>query len=114
MVPRGVQIVGLVAPDGALSGKYIAAHQNFSARELSQAVAQGADTVRFQVSQFGLDPNNTLYSPAYVQEIQNAVHLARSLGLMVIVSVQAEPPAGGTRGVRCRTPTPSGCGRSSR
>lgn len=101
-LPRGVQIVGLVAPDGALSGKYIAAHQNFSARELSQAVAQGADTVRFQVSQFGLDPNNTLYSPAYVQEIQNAVHLARGLGLMVIVSVQAEPPAGGSS--RCPLP----------
>lgn len=101
-IPRGVQIVGLVAPDGALSGKYVAAHANFSARELSQALAAGADTVRFQVSQFGLDPNSTLFSPAYVREIQNAVHLARSLGLMVIVSVQAEPPAGGSS--RCALP----------
>ena len=58
-LPRGVQIVGLVAPDKALSGKYVAAHQNFSAHEFSQAVADGADTVRFQVSQFGLDPDST-------------------------------------------------------
>ena len=93
-IPRGVQIVGLVAPDNALSGKYVAAHQNFSAHELSQAVADGADTVRFQVSNFGLDPDSTLYSPAYVREVQNGVELARSLGLSVIVSVQAEGPAG--------------------
>jgi cellulase (glycosyl hydrolase family 5) len=93
-IPRGVQIVGLVAPNDALGGKYIAAHQNFSAHELSQAAADGADTVRFQVSNFGLDPNSTIYSPAYVREVQNGVELARSLGLSVIVSVQAEGPAG--------------------
>ena len=55
-VPRGVQIVGLVAPDGALSGKYVAAHQQFGYAELQAAVAAHADLVRFQVSQFGLDP----------------------------------------------------------
>lgn len=101
-IPRGVQIVGLVAPDGALSGKYIAANASFSPHELSQAVAEGADTIRFQVSQFGLDPNNTLYSPAYVHEIASGVNLARSLGLSVIVSVQAEAPAGGSS--RCPLP----------
>lgn len=101
-IPRGVQIVGLVAPDNALSGKYVAAHQNFSAHELSQAVADGADTVRFQVSNFGLDPDSTIYSPAYVREVQNGVELARSLGLSVIVSVQAEGPAG----LNSRCPVP--------
>ena len=48
--PRGVQIVGLVAPDGALSGKYVAAHRQFGAAELQAAVADHADLVRFQVS----------------------------------------------------------------
>ena len=101
-VPRGVQIVGIVAPDGALSGKYVAAHQQFGYAELQAAVADHADVVRFQVSQFGLDPQGPLYSPAYVAEVQNAVQTARSLGLAVIVSLQAQPPAG--EPLRCPLP----------
>jgi hypothetical protein len=92
--PRGVQIVGMVAPDGALSGKYVAAHQHLGAAELQAAVADHADLVRFQVSQFGIDPQGPLYSPAYVQEIAGMVQTVRDLGLAVIVSLQAEPPAG--------------------
>ncbi len=92
--PRGVQIVGLVAPDNALRGKYIAAHAEFSLAELQAVVADHADLVRFQVSEFGLDPEGPLYSPAYVQEVVGAVQEARSLGLAVIVSLQAQPPAG--------------------
>jgi hypothetical protein len=100
--PRGVQIVGIVAPDGALSGKYVAAHQQYGYAELQAAVAAHADTIRFQVSQFGLDPEGPLYSPAYVTEVQNAVQTARSLGLAVIVSLQAQPPAG--EPTRCPLP----------
>ena len=101
-VPRGVQIVGLVAPDGALSGKYVAAHQQYGYAELQAAVADHADVVRFQVSQFGLDPAGPLYSPAYVAEVEGAVQTARSLGLAVIVSLQAQPPAG--EPTRCPLP----------
>lgn len=101
-VPRGVQIVGLVAPDGALSGKYVAAHQQFGYAELQAAVAAHADLVRFQVSQFGLDPQSALYSPAYLDEVASAVETARGLGLAVIVSLQAQPPAG--QPTRCPLP----------
>ena len=101
-VPRGVQIVGLVAPDGALSGKYVAAHQQFGYAELQAAVAAHADLVRFQVSQFGLDPEGPLYSAAYADEVANAVQAARGLGLAVILSLQAEPPAG--EPTRCPLP----------
>ena len=101
-VPRGVQIVGLVAPDGALSGKYVAAHQQFGYAELQAAVAAHADLVRFQVSQFGLDPQGPLYSAAYVDEVASAVQTARGLGLAVIVSLQAQPPAG--EPTRCPLP----------
>jgi hypothetical protein len=101
-VPRGVQIVGVVAPDGALSGKYVAAHQQFGYAELQAAVAAHADLVRFQVSQFGLDPEGPLYSPDYVGEVANAVEAARGLGLAVIVSLQAQPPAG--EPTRCPLP----------
>ncbi|MFZ1997390.1 MAG: cellulase family glycosylhydrolase, partial [Solirubrobacteraceae bacterium] len=101
-VPRGVQIVGLVAPDGALSGKYVAAHQQFGYAELQAAVAAHADLVRFQVSQFGLDPQGPLYSAAYLDEVANAVQTARGLGLAVILSLQAQPPAG--EPTRCPLP----------
>ncbi len=101
-VPRGVQIVGLVAPDGALSGKYVAAHQQFGYAELQAAVAAHADLVRFQVSQFGLDPQGPLYSAAYVDAVTNAVQTARGLGLAVILSLQAQPPAG--EPTRCPLP----------
>src|SRR5579875_445274 len=93
-LPRGVQIVGLVAPDGALSGKYVAAHAHFGVHELQAAAADHADLVRCQVSQFGSDRDGPLYSPAYVQEVQSGVRAARALGLTAIVSLQAEPPAG--------------------
>jgi hypothetical protein len=101
-IPRGVQIVGLVAPDGALSGKYVEAHAHYGPAELSTAVADHADTIRLQVSEFGLDPQGPLYSPDYVSEVQGAIEAARGLGLAVIVSLQAEPPAG--EPTRCPLP----------
>lgn len=101
-VPLGTQIVGLVAPQGSLQGKYVAAGAHFGAGELRAAVSSGARVVRFQVSQFGLDPQGPLYSPAYVREVQAAVQTARALGLEVIVSLQAEPPAG--EPTRCPLP----------
>jgi Cellulase (glycosyl hydrolase family 5) len=93
-VARGVQIVGLVAPPSYLWGKYIAAGEHFGLAELQAAVADHANLVRFQVSEYGLDPSNPEYSPTYVTEIENAVELARSLGLNVIVSLQSESAAG--------------------
>jgi endoglucanase len=101
-MPRGIQIVGLVAPDDALSGKYELAHAQYGVDELRRAVADDADTVRFQVSQFGLDPADPLYSAGYVAEVRDAVESARALGLTVIVSIQAEAPAGRTG--RCPLP----------
>jgi hypothetical protein len=103
--PRGVQIVGLVAPDVALSGKYVDAHAHFGAAELQAARAHHADTVRFQVSQYGLDPQDPLHSSQYVQEVRNGVQLARSLGLNVIISMQAQGPAGAARGQNCPLPS---------
>ncbi|HLI60320.1 MAG TPA: cellulase family glycosylhydrolase [Solirubrobacteraceae bacterium] len=93
-IPRGVQIVGLVAPTPDLTGKYIPAHQHFGAAELAQAAADHANLVRFQVSEFGLNPSDQLYDPHYLDEVISAVELARAQGLNVIVSLQAQTPAG--------------------
>ncbi len=93
-VARGLQITGLVAPDADLAGKYIPAHQHFGAAELAQAVADHANVIRFQVSEFGLNPADPLYAPHYLAEVESGIALARAAGLDVIVSLQAEIPAG--------------------
>ncbi len=102
--PRGVQIVGLVAPDGALTGKYVDAHAHFSGVELQIARSRHADTVRFQISQYGLDPMDPLFSAAYVGEVRNGIQLARNAGLNVIISLQGQSPIGNTTAGGCPLP----------
>jgi Cellulase (glycosyl hydrolase family 5) len=93
-VGRGVQIVGLVAPTSYLWGKYVAAGQQFGLPELQAATADHANLIRFQVSEYGLDPSNSEYSPGYVTSVENGIEMARSLGLYTIVSLQSESAAG--------------------
>jgi hypothetical protein len=101
-IPRGLQIVGLVAPDGALRGMFARAHAHFGLRELRAAVSAHANLVRIPVSEFGLDPQSPLFSAAYAQEVRAAINDARMLGLAVIIAVQTEAPAG--EPVRCPLP----------
>lgn len=91
---HGVQIVGIVAPAVALRGQYLTAHQHFGAAELRAARAWGANTIRFQLSEPGLDARSPLYSTAYVAEVRGAVQMARQDGLIVILSLQDQPPSG--------------------
>ena len=58
--------------------------------------AWGANTIRFQLSQRGLDPLDLLYSQGYVDRITAGVALARAHGLVVILSIQDQGPSGGT------------------
>ena len=62
---------------------------------MEAAIGWGANTIRFQVSQRGLDPLDALYSEAYVNRIVDGVALARSHGLAVILSIQDQGPSGG-------------------
>jgi endoglucanase len=101
-IPRGVQIVGLVAPPADLAGKYIPAYQHFGAAEIAQAVGDHANLIRFQVSEFGLNPSDPLYDPHYLAEVESGIALARADGLNVIVSLQAQLPAGNES--RCPLP----------
>lgn len=73
--------------------------------------AWGNDTIRFFVSQAGLDPQDPSgeYDPAFLPEFVAGVNLARAQGLNVIVCVQDEAGSGET------TPTPlpnAGTGRA--
>ncbi len=95
-VIKGVQIVGLVAPDAALRGQYAVAHEHFGQAELAAARSWGANTIRFQLSEPGLDPASSLYSTAYLKEIQAGVGLALKDGFVVILSIQDQSPSGET------------------
>lgn len=90
-IVKGVQIVAFVEPSSYLRWQRLAAYRHFSPSLL--AIARNnwnANTVRFQLSQPGLDPRGQMYSAEYILEIKRAVALAESLGFAVIVSVQDE------------------------
>ena len=95
--PRSVVIRGFTAP-----AAYEAAHEPVAAEgrkvygptELAAAHAFGADTLRFLISQPGLDPTSTIYDPNYLPSIQSAVTQARQSGFLVVLAMQDESPSG--------------------
>ena len=102
-VPKGVTMVGLLCSDPAqCAAPYRAAAAHWGADELRALQDWGADTVRLQVSQAGLDPNSGCYTPGYLPRVVQAVALARRMGFVVIVSLQAKAAA-----------THAGCARAS-
>jgi fibronectin type 3 domain-containing protein len=89
--PRGFNFIGILGPDGCanLPRQAAAARASFGLVELLAARDDWhANTVRFQVSQSGLDPQSAIYVPAYLDRVTGAVAQARSLGLTVILSMQ--------------------------
>jgi endoglucanase len=95
-LPKGIQIEGLNRPFGTYESvvSQASARQGRSwwgVAELNEIKRVfGADVIRFQVSQPGLDPQSPIYSPAYVSELHDAFKLARSHGFVVIVSMDAQ------------------------
>src|SRR5262249_30323379 len=64
--PHGLNMIAFVAPPAAQAGVFRAAWQHYDAAELSALASWGADTVRFQVSLPGTDPQSALYTQAFV------------------------------------------------
>lgn len=93
-VPVGFTMVALVHPVG--EGETAWAARRLGPRSMEAVTAWGANTIRFQVSQRGLDPLDQFYSKVYVERIAQSVALARSYGLAVILSIQDQGPSGGS------------------
>ena len=74
------------------------AYINYTPQEFAEMKIAGADSVRLQVSQPGMDPANLegLYSQEYSGQAIAAVKAARAAGLTVILSVQDEKQSGET------------------
>ena len=59
----------------------------------------GADTLRFHISQAGLDPEASLYNPVYVSQIVEPVQYARQSGFAVHIVMDAQQD--GTPDLKC-------------
>ncbi|MGI4872509.1 MAG: cellulase family glycosylhydrolase [Janthinobacterium lividum] len=96
-LPQGVMLRGFVGPPAyeknSAKNAYTA-YLNYGVAELNAAKAYGADMLRFQVSQPGLDPQSKLYDAQYVQTFLTAVKLARQHHFVVIISMQDESRSG--------------------
>ena len=96
---HGVVVVALEAPYSRFPLPYLQqARDNYTSQQstyFSTIKAWGADTIRLMVSQPGLDPSNSLYSPLFAPMVIAAVQQARQLGLVVEVVVQNELDGGG-------------------
>jgi len=96
-IPHGFYQVAFEVSPGALETQkpfWAIASQNYSPAEYAEMRAAGADSVRIQVSQPGMDPNNPLSTPQFRDRFKGAVGSARAAGLTVIVSIQDESQTG--------------------
>jgi hypothetical protein len=92
-VPAGFTLVALVHPNQ--EGGSAWASRRLGPETMEAARAWGANTIRYQVSQRGLDPTDPLFSQAYLDRIVAGVTLARSYGFVVVLSIQDQSPSGG-------------------
>jgi len=93
-IAEGVTLVGFVAPQEKLRPAYAKARQKFGPDLMRSILDYGADLIRFQISQAGLDPQSEIFDPDYRQEVLDAIRLARSYSFTVIISMQWQPPSG--------------------
>ena len=96
-LPKGVVMRGFVATPAFLQQSLpltYKARLNFGQAELDAAHTFGADVLRFQVSQPSLDPQSTIYSAQYVQDVIAAIKLARQNNFVVDISMQDETQSG--------------------
>jgi endoglucanase len=94
--PKALQLNAFVAAPSVAAGVFLAAYQHYSAAELLALQGWGADTVRFQIGQPEMDPQSSVYSTAFVTQVQGAVAQARADGLNVILSLQDQAQTGET------------------
>ncbi len=92
--PKGFNTIGVLQPDNCprKKGPPTTAAANLNQSEMTAAKnTWSANTIRFQVSQKGLDPQDSELKSgqaAYLTKIKNAVTLAQSNGMTVILSMQ--------------------------
>ena len=96
-IPHGFhQIAFAVAPKMLQDAPpfFRVASENYTPQEYSGMKAHGADSVRIQVAQNGIDPAGEAFTPDFRDKVIGAVRSARETGLTVIISIQNEKQTG--------------------
>lgn len=91
---RGVQILAFVAPKAQLDRPTSEARAQWGQSQLDSIKSFGANLIRFQMSQAGLDEHSSIYSAAYASDLSSAVALTLASGFRVILSMQWEENSG--------------------
>jgi hypothetical protein len=93
---KGVDIEAFITCTSAIRGAVVPSlRRQWGPSELSELRAVfHIDTIRFQVSQVGVDPKGGLCDASYTAEIRAAVALARRMGFVVILSMDWQAPTG--------------------
>jgi hypothetical protein len=100
--PKGVDVNAFVKPPKFFAIDKSAQLQRsyWGEIELKQVRARlGADTLRFHISQGGLDPETAIYDLGYIRQIVEAVQLARRDGFAVVLVMDAQQD--GTPDLKC-------------
>lgn len=94
--PHGFVSVALVQAPAYRSGPFLNAYNAYSTAELDRMKTFGADTIRFQISQPGLDPDDTTghYDSTFLGVVETDVQMALNDGFVVILSLQNENQGG--------------------
>lgn len=100
-IPHAFQQVAFVSPPGYTSAAgalqiFLTAAQKYDPTEYMQMMQQGADSVRIQFAQTGVDPQGLYASQTFTNNVITAVKAARTAGLTVILSDQDESQTGET------------------
>ena len=98
-IPHGLYQIAFEQPPTFSDehGFWKIASRFYSPEEYGHMRDFGADTVRIQLAQTGMDPQNRLSTPEYRNRALEAVRSAREAGLVVIVSMQDESQTGEQR-----------------
>lgn len=91
---KGAQLLAYVAPQAQLDGEMVNRHASYGPAQLQQIKSYGVNTLRFMVSQAGLDPQSPIYSSAYAAEMKSGIRSALDAGFRAIIVVNWEPHSG--------------------
>jgi endoglucanase len=95
--PHGFYQIAFEVPPSELPNQkpfWTVAARNYNPAEYTRMREFGADSVRIQLAQPGMDPQDPRSTEAFRNKAMNAIRAARAAGLVVIVSVQDEPQTG--------------------
>jgi len=100
--PRGVGLGAFTYapwyknPDHGARLGFVGAAAKFGPKTLRAVKTWGVDSIRFLVSQPGLDPQSHLYSKTYVEALIKGVQLCLDEGVVVIIAMQDQKHSGET------------------